>query len=473
MVMGSLSQEAEVVVVGGGPGGYVAAIRAADLGKEVLLVEEKARRGGTCLLEGCIPSKTLVHAVELIATAREAEKIGISYSEPTIDLPKLRAWTESVVDGLSTGIDTLLRRRGIEVIQGRARFDSARHVSIQGSDVSGVDYRQAIIATGSRVTTVPGLDGEGIWTSTDALALREVPARLLVIGGGYIGLELGLVYAGLGSEVTVVDQNPNLLAGVDPDLVAIMMKSAEKRFHQVLRGVKVRGIDKSGERFVTTIELDGKQSSIETDAVLVAVGRKPNSNELGLHALGVEVNSRGFIPTDELCRTNVPNIYAIGDVTPGPMLAHKASREGKVAAEVIAGENAAFDNRSIPAVVFTDPEIAWAGLTELEAKAQGLDYHIGKFPLTALGRARTLGRTDGQVKVISEPSTNRLLGVGMVGVNASELIAEASLALEMGATLEDLIVTIHPHPTLSESLMEAAEVAAGSPIHLMPKKPAR
>jgi len=474
MVMGSLKEEAEVVVVGGGPGGYVAAIRAADLGKEVVLVEERERLGGVCLLEGCIPSKTLIHAVNLINEAREAKGIGISFGEAQVDLPALRSWTDTVVSGLTGGIDTLLERRGVEVIHGRARFEGPRSLAIEGGEVSGIDFRDAIVATGSRIRPLPTSDRDDLWTSADALALPEVPERLVVVGGGYIGLELGLVYSGLGSAVTVVEFNPRLLAGVDPDLVTVMMKNARKRLDEVLIESKVLGVDRPGDTFLTTVDEKGKKRTIESEAVLVAIGRAPNSDGIGLEAAGVKVNSAGFVVTDDECRSASPHIYAIGDVTTGPMLAHKASREGKVAAEVIAGERSAFDNQAVPAVVFTDPEIAWTGLTEGEAKAKGVPVNVGRFPLTALGRARTLGRTDGLVKVLSDPETGLLRGVGIVGVSASELIAEATLALEMGATLEDLMVTIHPHPTLSEGLMEAAEVAAGAPVHILPpKKPSR
>lgn len=470
MVMGSLREEAEVVVVGGGPGGYVAAIRAADLGKEVVLVEERDRLGGVCLLEGCIPSKTLIHAVGLIHEAREASRIGIAFGEARVDLPALRKWTEEVVSGLSSGIDTLLKKRGVEVVHGRARFEGPASLAVEGGDVSGIEFRDAILATGSRVRPLKVGGGLDLWSSKDALELRELPERLVVVGGGYIGLELGLVYAGLGSKVTVVEFNSRLLAGVDPDLVGVMMKTATHRLAEVLSDSKVVAVEKAGSTFVTTVEQRGERRRLESEAVLVAVGRAPQSDGIGLEEAGVEINSAGFVVTDGECRTRVPHVYAIGDVTVGPMLAHKASREGKVAAEVIAGERAAFDNRAVPAVVFTDPEIAWTGYTEEEAERAGLPVTVGRFPLTALGRARTLGRTDGMVKVLSDPETGLIRGVGIVGVQASELIAEATLALEMGATLEDLMVTIHPHPTLSESLMEAAEVAAGAPVHVLPQK---
>ncbi|MBU0518810.1 dihydrolipoyl dehydrogenase [bacterium] len=469
--MGSLKEEAEVVIIGAGPGGYVAAIRAADLGKEVVLIDDRDQLGGTCLIEGCIPSKVLINAVEIAETAKAAAALGLSFSDLKFDLDKLRGWTDSVVTKLTGGVNMLLKKRGIEIIKGRARFESNKSLAIEGGEVAGIDFKHAIIATGSRVRTIPAAEGKDVWTSREALKLPEVPERLLVVGGGYIGLELGLVYAGLGSKVTIVEFTPGLLPGADADLVRIMVRHCEKRFDTIMYESKVIGIEKTGKGYVVEVEHDGKTQKIETDKVLTAVGRIPNSDTVGLDKTDVKVNDQGFIITDEEGKTNVPGIYAIGDVTTGPMLAHKASREAHVVAEVIANHKSAFDNRAIPAVVFTDPEIAWTGITEREAKEQDIKVNIGRFPLAALGRAQTIGRTDGMVKIISDPETGLVLGVGMVGPQASELIAEGTLAIEMGATLEDLIVTIHPHPTLSESIMEAAEVAAGEAIHIIsPRK---
>ncbi len=473
MVMGSLRQETEVAVVGAGPGGYVAALRLADLGKEVLLIEERAQPGGTCLLEGCIPSKALINAVELSEAAKGAHKLGLTFSDVQFDTKKLREWTDSVVDGLATGVQGLLKRRGIEVVHGRARFTGKRSLALEGGGVSGVDFRHCIIATGSRVTELPAAYEKPVWTSAEALKLPYVPERLLVVGGGYIGLELGLVYAGLGSHVSVVEFTPRLLLGADADLVKIMVKQVEKRLGAIMVESKVVGIEKTTAGFEVDVEHAGATKTHEYDQVLVAVGRRPNTENLGLETTGVVVDERGVIQTDSECRTTEPGIYAIGDVAPGPMLAHKASREGKVVAEVIAEHQAEFDNRAIPAVVFTDPEIAWTGLTEREAAEEGIPVKVGRFPLAALGRARTLGRTEGMVKIITHPENDLVLGVGMVGPHSSELIAEGTLALEMGATLEDLMVTIHPHPTLSEAIMEAAEVAAGAPIHIHPAKKTR
>jgi dihydrolipoamide dehydrogenase len=465
-----LRQETEVVVIGGGPGGYVAALRAADLGKDVILIEERERLGGVCLLEGCIPSKTLINAVELIDSARNAKKMGLSFDDLRVDTEALRGWTDSVVEGLSKGIDGLLERRGVEVIHGRARLEGPQSLAVDGAEVSGIDFKHCIIATGSRANELPLGKETPLWSSADALAVPRVPERLLVVGGGYIGLELGQVYAGLGSSVTVAEFSPRLLQGADPDLVKVVIKHCEKRFTSISTESKVTAVGHDGSKFVVSIEHGGETKQESFDQVLAAVGRSPNTEGIGLEDVGIKTNEKGFIEVSPEGRTSIPHIFAIGDVTPGPMLAHKASREAKVAAEVIAGELAEFDNRAIPAVVFTDPEIAWTGMTEQEAKMAGVKVDVSRFPLAALGRARTLGRTEGLAKIISNPSTGLVLGVGMVGPHASELIAEGTLALEMGASLEDLVVTIHPHPTISEAIMEAAEVAAGKAVHVHPPR---
>ncbi|MFH1812219.1 MAG: dihydrolipoyl dehydrogenase [Pseudomonadota bacterium] len=470
MVMGSLRQATGVVVIGAGPGGYVAAIRAADLGLEVTLVEEKPRLGGTCLLEGCIPSKALISAVELKEAATHAQNIGLSFEGMKVDLDKLRSFTAGVVDGLSTGVSGLLERRGVQVLHARARFDGPNSLALEGGELSGIDFEHAIIATGSSIHELPAAYGSPVWSSAEALTLPRVPSSLLVVGGGYIGLEMGLVYAGLGSQVSVVEFFPRLLMGADSDLVDVMLRQVQKRLHRILVDSKVIGVEYRQDHFEVQIEHEGERSVENFDQVLVAIGRKPNTAGLGLQALGIVVDDKGFVETDELCRTALPHIFAIGDITHGPMLAHKASREGKVAAEVIAGHPAAFDNRAVPAVVFTDPEIAWTGLTEREAQEQGQPVTIGRFPLSALGRARTLGRVDGMCKILVDPELKLILGMGIVGPHASELIAEGTLAIEMGATLEDLTMTIHPHPTLSEAILEAAEVAAGASVHVLPKK---
>ena len=470
MVMGSLSRETEVAVIGAGPGGYVAALRAADLGKEVVLIEEREDLGGVCLLEGCIPSKTLINAAELIDAAKNAAQIGLTFSDLTVDIDKLRAHSGKVVAGLSQGIDGLLKRRGVEVIRGRARFETSHRLSVQGGDVSAIDFKHCIIATGSRPNELPMAKGLPVWSSTEALDLPRIPETLLIVGGGYIGLELGLVYAGLGSKVTVVEFLPELLQGADADLTKVVVKHCKKRFDAIHTESKVSNIEHDGTDFIVSVDHGGETTDHHYDQVLVAVGRRPNTNDLGLENIGIVPNADGTIDVTDENRTSVPHIFAIGDVTPGPMLAHKASREAKVAAEVLAGHLAKFDNRAIPAVVFTDPELAWTGLTEREAKAHNIDAKVSRFPLAALGRARTLGREDGMVKILSNPENGLVLGVGIVGPFASELIAEATLALEMGASLEDLFVTIHPHPTMSEAIMEAAEVAAGSAVHVNPPR---
>jgi len=467
MVMGTIRIEAQLAVIGAGPGGYVAAIRAADLGQEVVLIEERQELGGVCLIEGCIPSKALISAVEVANAAQAAKQFGLTFVAASFELDKLRSWTKSVVSGLTKGVRFLLEKRGVQIIRGRARFTGANSLDIDGSDVGGVDFQHCIIATGSRINELPTGYGLPVWTSADALNLPEVPESLVVIGGGYIGLELGLVYAGLGARVTVVEFHPHLLMGADHDLTEVVVRHSRNRLHNILVNSRVSRIERSGAGFVLTVEHEGKEQRLETAQVLAAVGRKPNTDGIGLDRAGVALDQHGKIKVDITGTTSAPSIYAIGDITPGPMLAHKASREAKVAAEVLAGHPAAFDNRAIPAVVFTDPEIAWAGITEREALEQKRPITVGRFPLRALGRARTLGRSDGLVKVISDPETKLVLGVGMVGPHVSELIAEGALALEMGATLEDLMVTIHPHPTLSEAIMEAAEAAAGAPVHTL------
>lgn len=457
MVMGSLREETEVVVIGSGPGGYVAALRLADLGKSVLLVESRERPGGTCLLEGCIPSKALIHTVEIKETARRAAEFGLSFDNVRIDPAKLRAWTEGIVQGLSDGIRGLLKRRGVTVLRGHARFTSPTSLALEGGEVSGVDFKQAIIATGSSLNRLPAGIVQSVWSSADALKLPSVPETLLVVGGGYIGLEMGLVYQGLGSKVSVVEFFPRLLMGADFDLVDVMVGQVSERLEEIMVDSKVLSITESaGGGYDVEIEHGGQKARKHYAQVLVAIGRRPNSDDIGLQNTRVKTDDKGFILTGPDCRTDEPNIFAIGDVATGPMLAHKASREGKVAAEVIAHGTAAFDNRAIPAVVFTDPEIAWTGLTEREAEQQGIAVNIGRFPLSALGRARTLGRTDGLVKVIAEPDTGLILGVGMVGPMASELIAEAVVAMEFKASSEDIARICHAHPSLSEATKEAA-----------------
>lgn len=466
MVVGSLSQETEIVVIGAGPGGYVAALRAADLGREVMLVEELERFGGTCLLEGCIPSKALIHGVAVLETMKSSNDLGFRSRGVDVDVATLRSWMNTVVSDLSAGVGRLLKNRNVEVIKGRARLTGPNTLAIEGSGSSTVQFKHCIIATGSVINEVPASFKVPVWSSAEALRLPSVPERLLVVGGGYIGLEMGLVYSGLGSRVTVVEFFPRFLPGADPDLVQVVVKSCKDKFEAILVESKVAALEKTSVGFAATIDHQGVTSKIEFDQVLVATGRRPNTRGLGLENIGVKMLGNGMIEVDSECRTNVPGIFAIGDIVPGPMLAHKASREAKVAAEVVSGLKAAVDNRAIPAVVFTDPQIAWTGITETEAEKEKLETKIGRFPLSALGKARAMGRTDGVVKVIADSQSHLLLGVGVVAANAAELIAEATLAIEMGATLEDIVDTIHPHPTMSEALLEAAEVALGQGIHV-------
>lgn len=471
MVMGTPTQEVDLAVVGGGPGGYVAAIRAASLGREVVVVEEREELGGVCLLEGCIPSKALIHVVETLAAAKEAKRMGLTFSGAKIDGEALRSFVKGVVSDLSKGVSGLFKRHGIEVVRGRARFERGDVLAVDGPEPTRLQFKHCIVAAGSRAAELPGSAGLGLWSNREAVGAPEIPERLLVVGAGYIGMELGMVYAGLGSRVTVVELLPQMLTGCDPDLAQIVARSAKKQFEEIVLGAKVAAIDKTSAGYAVRIEKDGAARTLEFDKVLVAVGRKPNTDGLGLENTAIVPDQRGFIHVDERLRTTAPNVYAIGDVTPGPMLAHRASAQGKAAAEVIAGvPGAAFDPRAVPAVVFTDPELAWAGLTETEAKERGIEVKVGKFPFAALGRAKGMGRTDGFAKILCDPASKLVLGVGIVGAHASDLIAEATLAIEMGATIEDLAATIHPHPTLSESLMEAAEVAADAAIHIYAAK---
>jgi len=466
----AIATKTDVAIIGAGPGGYVAALRLADLGQKVVLIEEKPRLGGTCLLDGCIPSKALIHVVELCHQARSAAKMGLTFNDPTLDIKKLRVWTQTIVQTLSNGISSLVKKRKIAVVHGRAQFNSPHSLTIDNGEKTNLQFKQCIIATGSRINELPAAYSQPVWSSDDALKLPKIPKSLLIIGGGFIGLEMGLVYAGLGAKVTIAEFTPQLLPGVDQDLVKVMLRQVEKRLEDILVESKIMQIHHQPSGFQVNIQNRDQVESRHFEQVLVAVGRIANTDNIGLEKVGLSTTPQGKIPVDAQCRTAIPHIFAIGDIVKGPMLAHKATREGKIVAEVISGNQATFDNKAIPAAVFTDPEIAWTGLTEREAKAQGISVTIGRFPLAALGRAWTLGRTDGLVKIISDPHSQKVLGVGMVGPQASELIAEGTLALEMGATLRDLMVTIHPHPTLSEAILEAAEVAAGSPIHVNPRK---
>jgi dihydrolipoamide dehydrogenase len=467
--------KAEVIVIGGGPGGYAAAFYAADKGKKVLLIEQDKNLGGVCLNRGCIPSKALLNATHHISAARESAHRGITFAEPQIDLNKLRDWKNSVVQKLAGGVSMIAQKRGVQVVQGRAYFEDAKTLRVETPDGQKFyHFEQVIIAVGSKpaLPKVFDLGNPRIMTSTEALNIEDIPEKLLVIGGGYIGMELGTVYASLGSKVTVVEALDSILTGGDPDLVRPVIRYAEKNFSEVRLKTKVVKMATVGKQIKVITEFNGQQKEDLFDRVLVSVGRVPNADDLGLANAGLERDERGFIKVTPQQQTNVPGIYAIGDIAGGLMLAHKASREARVAVENILGENTTFEDVVIPAVIFTDPEVAWCGLTENEAKAKGIEVEISKFPWGASGRAITFDRIDGLTKLIVDPQTERILGVGMVGHGAGELIAEAVLAIEMGATVEDLALTVHPHPTLSETLMEAAEVFFGTSTHTYTRKKA-
>jgi dihydrolipoamide dehydrogenase len=455
--MGDLVVEVDVAVVGGGPGGYSAAFRCAELGLETVVIDAGKRLGGACLFEGCIPSKALLHVAALIEDAERARELGVDFGEPRVSLDPLRKWkSERVVGRLARGLASVAKAKSVEVIGGRAVFESSRELYVEGDEPQKVRFKHAIVATGSAPARLPNLSlpGDRVIDSTAALELAEVPERLLVIGGGYIGLELGQVYAALGSQVTVVEMTDGLLPGVDRALVQPLARRCEKLFAKIQLGTKVASLDEKGSAVEARLEPGDTQTF---DRVLVAVGRRPASAGLGLEHTKASVDARGFVAVNDRCRTADPAIYAVGDVTGEPMLAHRAMRQGKVAAEVIAGRPAAFDNVVVPAVVFTDPEVAWCGLTEADAAREGRAVKVARREWAASGRALTLGRTDGLTKLIADPDTGRVLGVGIVGPGAGELIAEGALAIETAMTVEDLAATIHTHPTLSESLMEAAE----------------
>jgi dihydrolipoamide dehydrogenase len=472
-----MSINAQVVVIGAGPGGYAAAFYAADLGMQVALVDPEANPGGVCLYRGCIPSKALLHVAALINEAQHSSAWGVTFQPPKIEIDKVRGFKEKVVSQLTSGVGQVGRMRKINYVQGTAAFRDPHSLEITKADGSKdtLTFEHAVIATGSRPATVPGLsiDSPRVMDSTGALDLPDIPKSLLVVGGGYIGLELGTVYAALGSKVTVVEMTDGLLPGADRDLVNILAKRVDAMCEAVLLKTKVVGMKAAKDGVTVTFEgalPEGTAKEKTFDRVLVSIGRKPNSAVPGLDTTAVRVNPRGFIEVDEARRTAEPSIYAIGDVVGEPMLAHKASHEARVAIDSIHGEKVAFEPLAIPAVVFTDPELAWCGLTEAEAAKQGREVTVTRFPWGASGRAITLDRTDGMTKLVIDPKTERILGVGIVGPGAGELISEGVLAVEMGANAEDLKMTIHPHPTLSETLMESAEVFFGQSTHVYKPK---
>jgi len=464
----------ELIVIGGGPGGYPAAFYAADLGMDVTLVDLEGNPGGVCLYRGCIPSKALLHAAQVIHDASEASAFGVTFGKPVLDVAKLRDWKQSVVSRLTGGLGQLGKARKVHYIQGRARFLNASSIEISKADgtLERLGFRHAILATGSTPSTIPiAPQSPRVMDSTGALALADIPGRLLIIGGGYIGLELGQAYATFGSKVSVVEMLPHLMAGADPDLVRPLLKTLGAQFESIMVETRVLAIT-AGERDVTVRLADkaGVETEQTYERVLISVGRKPNTANLGLEHTRVEVDARGFVRVDTQRRTREPAIFAIGDIAGQPMLAHKATHEGKVAVEAIAGRKAEYSPRAMPAVVFTHPEIAWTGLTERESLEQGLDITVAKFPWAASGRAMTLGGSEGLTKVICAREDGRILGVGITGPGAGELIAEGTLAIEMGAVAEDLAQTIHAHPTLSETVMEAAEDATGHATHFIKRR---
>lgn len=464
----------EIVVVGSGPGGYAAAFYAADRGKKVIMVEKDSVLGGVCLNVGCIPSKAYLHAAKLIEEAQDSEHRGISFGKPQIDLAKMRAWKNSITGKLASGVATLAKSRGVEVMHGRGYFEDSQTLRVETKEGQKfITYDHAIIATGSRAAMPAAFDlgNKRIMTSTEALELEEVPKNLLVVGGGYIGMELGTVYATLGSSIVLVEALGTILTGADTDLIRPIVKRAAAAFKEIRLNAKVVKMATHKQQIKVVMEYDGKEVEELYDRVLVAVGRTPNSNDIGLENTKVQKDERGFIKVNEQRQTDDPTIYAIGDVTGGVLLAHKASKEARIAVDAIVGENSTADDIIIPAVVFTDPELAWAGLTEAEAQQRNIPIEVAKFPWSASGRALTFDRPDGMTKLIVEPETERVLGVGIVGAHAGELIAEGVVAIEMGATVRDLAETIHAHPTLSETVMEAAHAFYGDATHIYsPKK---
>jgi dihydrolipoamide dehydrogenase len=465
---------AEVLVLGSGPGGYTAAFRAADLGKKVVLVERYTSLGGVCLNVGCIPSKALLHAARVLSEAEEMSHFGLQFVRPQVELDKLRGWKDSVVGRLTKGLSGLAKQRKVQVVQGTGRFTGPHMLEVQSAEgAKRVSFDYAIIAAGSQSARIPGFpyDDPRLMDSTGALELRDIPGRLLVIGGGIIGLEMATVYDALGSKVSVVEMLDGLMPGADRDIVKPLQRRIEKRYEAILLKTKVVKLESLPEGLRATFEGEGAPAPQVYDRVLLSVGRRPNGKAIDAQAAGVQVNERGYIAVNNQMRTNVPHIYAIGDIVGEPMLAHKATHEGKLAAEVIAGHKGAFDARTIPSVAYTDPEVAWMGLTETAAKAQGIEFEKAVFPWAASGRALATARDEGMTKLLFDKATHRLLGAGIVGPNAGELISETVLALEMGADAQDIGLTIHPHPTLSETVFFSAEIADGSITDLyMPKR---
>lgn len=465
----------EVAVIGAGPGGYPAAFALADKGKKVTLIDPEANPGGVCLYRGCIPSKALLHAAKVAEEARDAADFGLTYGEPQVDPEKLFSWKDEVISKLTGGLRALVRARKISYVRGMASFTSSQTLRVVAAsgEKKEVLFENAVISTGSVSRRIPGVDfgSPNVVDSDGALSMGKIPETLLVVGGGYIGLELGTFFASLGTEVTVVEMLSGLIQGVDRDLAGVLKKRLDKKFKSIMLETKLSSINELDNEVEVSFEADGKSFQEKYEKVLISVGRVPLTEGLGLENTRVGVDKKGFIETDMQRRTADPTIFAIGDVAGEPMLAHKATYESKIVAEVITGAKTQYDPRAVPAVIFTDPEIAWCGITESEAKEAGLEIEVSKFPWAASGRALTLNRTDGLTKIIVHRGTRRVLGVGIVGMQAGELISESVLAIEMGATAEDMAFSIHPHPTLTETLMEAAEGVYGASTHLMKKRP--
>jgi dihydrolipoamide dehydrogenase len=473
MAMGENVRETDVLVIGGGPGGYAAAFRAADLGLKVTMLDIDPRPGGECLFRGCIPSKTLLSLTELMNDAERAAGMGVTFGKPRIDLEALRAWKDKVIDKLASGLVKLSNMRGVSLVQARGVFEGSDRVRLEGSEITHVKFRHAILAAGSHPISLPGVEfkqGGRVMDSSGALSLVDIPETLLVVGGGYIALELGSLYTSLGSRVTVLVRSDRLLRGADLDLVNRLSRRLKEIFEAIHFNTTIKALEERADRVDVTLEGEIDQPRQSFDRVLVAIGRRPSTDDLGLETTKAELSDQGFVVVDEQRRTGDERIFAVGDIVGAPMLAHKAMYEGKVAAEVIAGKPSAFDAIAIPAVVYTDPQLAWCGLTEEEASEQNRSVKVTHFPWKSSGRATTMGATEGLTKMIIDPETERVLGFGIVGRDAEGLIAEGVLAVEMGASAQDLALTIHPHPTLSETEAEAAELFLGSATHILPQR---
>ncbi len=471
--MGELTQDTDVLILGGGPGGYAAAFRAADLGLEVTMIDEAPLPGGECLHRGCIPSKTLLHIAELLSDARNAAHAGVTFQPPRIDLAALRSWKEEVIQKLADGLVNLCEKRSVQLINARAVFEDSGRVRLQGADISHVRFKHAVLATGSRPASLPSIqiNNKGrVMDSEGALALADIPENLLVVGGGYIALEMGMVYASLGSRVTLIVRRDRLVRGADPDLVVPLKRRVDELFAAVHCNTMIKDLAEYDSHVMVRLHGDAPGGEQRFERVLIAVGRQPNSSNIGLENTDVKTDDKGFVTVDEQQRSTDPKIFAVGDIAGGQLLAHKAMREGKVAAEVIAGEPSAFDVRAIPAVVYTFPQIAWSGLTEEQARKEKRPIKVSRFPWKFSGRAITMGAPEGLTKVIVDKETDRVLGMGIVGREAEGMITEGTLAVEMGALAQDVALTIHPHPTLSETEAEAFEAFFGSATHILPKQ---